>query len=269
MSALWQRRKAAVLEAFVATNLAILALDIHLAHSANRFRHWAEWIPFWYSIAAAPCVALTTVLAWRGRTTALFRRLGFVVGALSVAVGVTGMAFHLDDHFFRRFTLESLVYAAPFAAPLSYAGVGLLLLMNRQVPSASPAWGQWVVFLALGGFLGCFVLSLTDHAQNGFFHPSEWVPVASSAFAVSFLFLALTERGRERGYLRVGLAVLALQAIVGVVGFALHLRADINGFSSSAFENLVHGAPVMAPLLLANLFLLGAIGIGDALARAG
>lgn len=267
MSSVWHRRKEALLEAFVAVNLAVLALDIHLAHSVNRFRHWAEWIPFWFSIAAAPCVALTTLLALRGKAPGLSRRLGLSVGWLSVLVGVAGMALHLEDQFFRQFTLASLVYAAPFVAPLSYAGIGLLLILNRQVAPGSRAWGQWVVFLALGGFVGCFVLALADHEQNGFFHPSEWIPVGSSAFVVAFLALALTEGGRERGFLIACLVVLGVQALVGVAGFVLHLQADVNGISASRFENFVHGAPVMAPLLLANLFLLGVIGIVDALVR--
>ena len=42
-----------LLEVFVASNFAFLTLDIYLAHSVNRFRHPAEWIPFWFSVVAA------------------------------------------------------------------------------------------------------------------------------------------------------------------------------------------------------------------------
>jgi len=63
--------------------------------------------------------------------------------------------------------------SAPFAAPLAYAGLGLLVLLNRMVPAESPEWGWWIVFLALGGFAGNLALSLTDHAQNGFFNALE------------------------------------------------------------------------------------------------
>jgi len=41
-------------------------------------------------------------------------------------------------------------------------------------------WPLWAIFLALGGFVGNFTFSVTDHAQNGFYHSSEWIPVCSS-----------------------------------------------------------------------------------------
>jgi hypothetical protein len=41
--------------------------------------------------------------------------------------------------------------------------------MNRMVAAGTVEWGRWVLLLALGGFAGNLVLSLCDHAQNGFF----------------------------------------------------------------------------------------------------
>ena len=43
--------------------------------------------------------------------------------------------------------MRNLVYAAPFAAPLSYAGLGLLAILNRTVPARTVEWARWVVFL--------------------------------------------------------------------------------------------------------------------------
>ncbi|MCA9516160.1 MAG: hypothetical protein KC635_14545, partial [Myxococcales bacterium] len=93
----------------------------------------------------------------------------------------------LDSAFFQRETLHDLVYTAPFIAPLAYTGLGLLLVMNRTVSADRAEWGFWVVVLALGGFVGNLVLSLADHAQNGFFNPLEWVPVVAAALCVGFL----------------------------------------------------------------------------------
>ena len=76
---------------------------------------------------------------------------------------------HLDSRFFHERTIKSLVYAAPFAAPLAYTGLGLLLIMNRMVDPKSEEWPRWVLLLGLGGVVGNFIFSLTDHAQNGFF----------------------------------------------------------------------------------------------------
>ena len=61
------------------------------------------------------------------------------------------------------------------------------------------------------------------------------------------------------------MAVLALQVVIGIVGFYFHLVADINGLSSSLFENFIHGAPLFAPLLFVDLVLLATIGLWDML----
>jgi hypothetical protein len=167
---------------------------------------------------------------------------------------------HLDSRFFYDNTLKSLTYAAPFAAPLAYTGLGLLLLANRMLRVDSAEWAYWILLLALGGFIGNFVFSLTDHAINGFFRPVEWLPVISSAFAVSFLLVPLLVTV-ERRYLLLCAAILILQAIIGVLGFGLHLIADLEGPSSRMFENVVHGAPPFAPLLFPNLVLLSSIAL--------
>lgn len=181
------------------------------------------------------------------------------MGAGSIVLGVAGVAYHLESQFFSQWTLRSLVYTAPFAAPLAYAGLGFLLLVNRMVPEPTDEWDWWVLFFALGGFVGVFVLALCDQAQNGFFHASEWWPVVASALAAGFLAAALADRGRA--FARICLGVLGLQALVGLIGFYLHVAADVNGLSASLYENFVHGAPVLAPLLFVDLAILAAIGL--------
>ena len=262
-SSWWGRHKAAALEIFVLSNYAFLILDVYLAHSVNRFRHWGEWIPVGFSIVAVLVLTPALILRLRGRAESFVRHLGLVVGYASIAVGLAGVAYHLNSQFFSQWTIQSLVYTAPFAAPVAYAGLGFLLLLNRMVPCRDAEWNQWVVFFALGGFVGNFVLALCDHAMNGFFHATEWLPVFASALAVGFLGVALVEQ--HRIFLRISVAVMALQVAIGFIGFPLHLIADINGLSSSLFENFVHGAPVFAPLLFIDLVFLAMIGLWDML----
>jgi hypothetical protein len=246
-------------EVFVLVNVAFLALDIYLAHSFNQFRHDAEYVPLYFSLAAPP-VLLAGLLA-RGRSwLGPWRVLGHVVGGLAVLLGLAGVLFHLGSHFFEERTLKSLVYAAPFAAPLAYTGLGLLLVMNRMVDAASEEWARWVLLLALGGFVGNFIFSLTDHAQNGFYHATEWIPVGSSALAVGFLAAPFAVRV-DRRYLAAAAAVLLLQVPVGLLGFYYHAAADLAGPAPSLFDNVVYGAPVLAPLLFPNLVLLAIIGL--------
>jgi hypothetical protein len=243
------------LEAFVIVNLGFLSLDIYLAHSVNRFLHDAEYIPLWFSMAAPPLLLVGLLLGERWGWTAVWRDVGYLVGWCAIAIGLVGVILHLDSRFFHERTIKSLVYAAPFAAPLAYTGLGLLLVMNRMVDRQSEEWPRWVLLLGLGGVVGNFIFSLTDHAQNGFFHKTEWIPVGSSALAVGFL-VTIYITPVTRRFLALCAIVLAIQVAVGLLGFALHTRANLHGPSPDTFDNFVFGAPALAPMLFPNLALL-------------
>lgn len=248
------------LEAFVVFNFLSLTGDIALAHSENRFRMPVEYLPLWFSLIATLLMLVALALRLRGGSRGTWQFLGQAVGWASIAVGTAGVVYHLDSQFFYQRTLKSLTYAAPFAAPLAYVGLGCLLVMNRMVNPNQREWSQWVIFFTLGGFVGNFALSLTDHAANGFFHWTEWIPVVSSALAVGFLAVLLLSRS-ERAFLYWCSVVLLLQTAVGGLGFILHAWADWHGPAGTLFENVVSGAPPFAPLLLPNLSVLGFIGI--------
>jgi hypothetical protein len=243
-------------ELFAVANLAFLGLDIALAHSANAFARREEWIPVMFS-GAAPLLLLPGLTSRRARDAT--RGVAILAGAAAIFVGIAGMLFHLESAFFARATLENLVYAAPFVAPLAYVGVGLLLLLNRMESWDSAGWALWVLVLALGGFAGNLGLALLDHAQNGFFHPSEWIAVGGAAFATSFLLLVVWRP--EDAVLRRACAVaLALAAAVGFLGFGLHLAA-IAARPGSWVDRFLYGAPAFAPLLFPNLAILGGLGL--------
>jgi hypothetical protein len=255
----WLRQPRTWVELFALVNLGGLAPDIFLAHSTNHFHAGAEWVPLVFSLAA-PAILLPAIWALATGKIPLWRALGSFTGWVSVFIGVVGLVLHLKSQFFQEWTLASLVYTAPFAAPLAYTGIGLLLILNRSVDANSREWAEWVVFLALGGFAGNFIFSVTDHAQNGFFRQVEWIPVIASALAVGFLTVPLVARV-PRGFFMLGFAVLALQVLVGLTGFWLHLQADLHAAGRDLFDKVVHGAPVFAPLLFPNLALLGGIGL--------
>ena len=73
------------------------------------------------------------LLGERWGWAAVWRDVGHLVGWCAIAIGLVGVVLHLDSRFFHERTIKSLVYAAPFAAPLAYTGLGLLLVMNRMV----------------------------------------------------------------------------------------------------------------------------------------
>ena len=255
----WWGRRSAWVELFALFNLAGLTPDIFLAHRVNYFREPAEYVPLFFSIVA-PLVLIVALWGYATGRARLWRISGLIVGWGSVLVGIVGLLLHLESQFFQLWTLASLVYAAPFAAPLAYTGIGLLLIMNRMIADSDSQWSLWVVFLALGGFFGNFVFSVTDHAQNGFYHRTEWIPVISSALAVGFLILPLVSRV-DRRYLRFCALVLLVQASVGVIGFGLHFVADLRGIGPTLLDKIVYGAPVFAPMLFPDLVILAGIGI--------
>lgn len=256
----WAHDSMLWVELFAASNLAILAADICIAHATNGFRRWPEYIPLAVSLVA-PVVLLAGVWQrWHGGRQALWLRGGQLVGWIAVLTGLAGVLWHLESSFFLEHTLRSLTYAAPFAAPLAYTGLGFLLLMNRSVEAQTERWAEWVIFLALGGFFGNFVLSLTDHAGNGFFAKTEWIPVVSSALATGFLAMPLVTRVSRR-YLDACTVVMVLQAAVGVLGFWFHLMANCMEPGHSFWDKMVNGAPPLAPLLFPNLVALAWIGL--------
>lgn len=273
-----------LLEIFVLSNLAFLTLDVWVAHAVNDFRDPLEWLPVVFAGVGSAVLAVVVLgerlrgggerAAPAGAGGEASRRLpglaALAVGWTAVAVGVGGFLLHLESRFFRELTLESLVYSAPFAAPLAFAGLGLLLMMNRTVPAGSPDWGRWVLLLSLGGFAGNFALSLADHAQNGFFHPEEWIAVAASAFAVSFLGMATFARRPSRELVRWCAGVLGLQVVVGLLGFWFHLAArfrDEVAFGQDWRQEVIFGAPLFAPLLFVDIALLAALGLWDLRAK--
>lgn len=254
----WRSDHQLWVELFVLLNFGGLVADIFLAHSQNHFRRASEYIPLYFSVAAT--VTLAAVVPLRSRMPSVWLDVGYFVGWVAVIVGLAGVILHLDSQFFYERTIRSLTYAAPFAAPLAYTGLGLLLVANRMVDARSREWPFWILLLALGGFAGNFVFSLSDHAQNGFFNAFEWLPVASSAFAIGFLVVPFLVQV-TRPYLRLCAAVLAVQAAVGVLGFCFHVAAVARQPAASWFEKLLSGAPPMAPLLFPNLVVLAAIAL--------
>lgn len=258
----WLHNRVMLLELFITVNLGFLALDVFIAHSANAFVHNAEWIPFIFSLIASPLLFLTLF----SRRAQMNRLVGLGIGWCAVFIGIGGMLFHLKSQFFVELTVISLVYTAPFIAPLSFAGLGLLLIMHHTVHTESVEWGRWLLFMAFAGFLGNFALSLCDHAQNGFFNWREWIPVFTSAMAVGFLMTAVVGQG-NLSFLRLCLVILGINGLTGLVGFYLHLSADLSGVSPNVKDNFLYGAPVFAPLLFPNLALLGALGIWDVIRK--
>jgi len=258
----WAQQKVFIVELFVTLNFGFLIIDIFIAHSYNHFRHWSEWIPFYFSIFAFIFLLGSLFSKPHSSPLSFWYWSGMILGYISILIGIAGLIFHLESQFFRDTTIKNLVYTAPFVAPLVYGGLGFILLLNRMITPDKDEWGEWLLFFAIGGFLGNFVLSLCDHAQNGFFNHYEWIPVFSSALAVGFLFTALFQK-KNVNFLNLCFCILGLQVIVGLLGFGFHLDVVLNHRFLDFPQNIVYGAPIFAPLLFVNLSILSGFALWD------
>ena len=244
--------------AFAGFNFLFMGLDIVMAHSVNEFGKSAEFVPLVFSGVAGPAALVQAIVrpraaAWRG----------FFLGVLAagVVVGLAGTWLHLDSHFLRHPSLKTLVYTAPIVAPLACAGVSFVALAGLM--DSESAWSRQraLFLLAGGGFAGNAFLAVADHAQNGFFVSVEWSSVfAGFLGAATFLGLALRERPSsvEGSF---ALLVVLFQMAIGSVGFGFHLLANLDGVGPTFVDQFVFGAPVFAPLLFANLGLLGLLAL--------
>ena len=116
------------------------------------------------------------------------------------------------------------------------------------------------VCMALGGFVGNFLLALCDHAQNGFFNLWEWIPIVTSAFAIGCLVTLLLQPIHPP-FLKVCVGILIINGLVGLLGFYLHLSVDLQSAELSIRDKFIYGAPLFAPLLFTDLALLGVLGL--------
>ena len=247
---------ARLIDIYIIFNLTFLGLDVYIAHSINAFSHPVEWVAFYFSFVAVVLYALSLIIKqdyWP-------KCLRFGIGGGAICLGIMGMLFHLNSHFFSDMTLKNLVYTAPFVAPLAFTGIGLLILMNGMIPDTDLAWARWVVLLAGCGWCGNFILSVLDHAQNGFFYLSEWLPVLTSALAIGSL-MTLSCVPHQRSLRKFCIVVLGINFIVGILGFFFHLAADLHTSAVKVTDGFLYGAPLFAPLLFPNLSILALFGI--------
>ena len=84
--------------------------------------------------------------------------------------------------------------------------------------------------------------------------------MVSSAFAIGFLIVPFVV-DVSRSYLQLCAAVLAVQGVVGILGFLFHAASVARQPAATWFEKILSGAPPMAPLLLPNLVVLATIAL--------
>jgi hypothetical protein len=261
----------------VGVNFLFTGLDVALAHAVNDFVPAYEWIP----IIFAPLAAATSfIVALKSKPNKGLTLTHISVMLLGVIVGVLGTAFHANQALnpLGQLTWIWLTFASPILAPLAFAGISLVGLYGVieeirgepgmlevpglgtfRAPISRDRHFLWLVGL---GFAASALTSIIDHGQYGY-TPYKLIPIVFGLFSTSVVVtLAISKSwtpGDELTYFWTMIAAI----VVGVLGFAFHLSGDLADTGQFSLERILVFAPILAPLLYADLGILGLIVVAN------
>ncbi|HEX9922216.1 MAG TPA: hypothetical protein VGD99_06115 [Anaerolineae bacterium] len=267
----------------IAINQIFLGIDTFLAHGANQTIRPNEWVPILFGPVAGGLLLLAGLIALRRRSLAT------VIASLtllaSIIVGLLGAYLHLERGILptaplgERISVDLLVWAPPILGPLIFSLVGILGISaawiedppdsgilvvwggrRLQLPYAKTQAYFYIVGLAA---LATVISSVLDHARLNFADPWLWLPAVAGIFStVAAVMLGTIDRPTRADLIIYTGAMLLLMG-VGVIGAVLHVEANLIAQGTIVPERFLQGAPVLAPLLFANVGLLGLIVLLD------
>jgi len=160
-------------------------------------------------------------------------------------------------------TLSLVVWGLPPLAPPSFALVGLLGLVGLAKLEQDDKSHLYFLLSSVGVAIAT-VSSVFDHIRSGFTNPWLWVPTIAGTFGMIAAFAVGVIRRRERADLITYTVAMAAQLIVGPLGSLLHLYHDLGVGGTIVVERLLRNAPVLAPMVFANMGLMGLLALLDA-----
>ena len=113
------------------------------------------------------------------------------------------------------------------------------------------------------GILATLLSSVLDHGRAQFDNPWLWPPIVVGIFATIVAFGLAAIDQPSRGDIAVYLVAMILLILIGVVGFVLHIEFDLTTQYVIVPERFLRGAPFLAPMLFANMGLVGLIALLD------
>jgi hypothetical protein len=266
-----------------AVNLLFLAVDIYLAHNLNGTIRTREWIPIVFGMVAGVLLLIAGLIAFRNRQLAAV--IASIVLICSIAVGLLGAYFHVvraalpDAPLGQKISVGLLVWAPPVVGPLIFSLVGLwgVSAAWKEDPPDSGTlrlWGERHInfplsktraylFMVSLGILATLISSVLDHGRAQFENPWLLPPIAVGVFGAVVAFgLGVIEKPQrlDVGTYFVGMILLV---VIGMIGFFLHIRFDLTAMNEIVPERFLRGAPFLAPMLFANMGLVGLITLLD------
>ncbi len=260
-----------------AINEIFLGIDIYLAHNISGTIVPREWIPIIFGPVAGGLLLFAGLVAIKQRPLATLIATLVLLG--SIIVGLLGAYFHVIRATLpnaapeEQFTVRLLVWGPPILGPLMFALTGLLgisaayvedppdsgrlrLLGNRtlQMPYSKTRAYFFIVSL---GCLSTVISSVLDHARTHFENDWLWLPTAVGVFATIVAFMLGYLNRPHRWDLLIYTASMLLLILVGLVGAVLHIDDNLTTRGTFVAERFIRGAPILAPLLFANMGSLG------------
>lgn len=266
-----------------ALNEYLLAVEIYLAHSISGTIRPDEWIPIVFGPIAGTFLVAAGLANRRNRSLAVW--LAVPTYVFSIAVGLLGAWFHVYRAVLPfapagdRVTLGLLVWGPPVIAPLTFALVGVFglsalwveeptdsgtLVLPRglrvRLPfSKTRAYFFWVSL----GMLATLLSSVLDHAHTDFTDSWLWVPTTAGVLGtVAPLIMGFLERPTRSDVLAYAASMLLI-LLVGVVGVVLHIRTNLVVEGAVVGERFIRGAPILAPMLFADIATFGLLVLLD------
>ena len=203
----------------------------------------------------------------------------------STAVGLLGMYFHLrraalpDAAPGEQLTVRLLVWGPPMLGPLMFALIGLWGISAAWVEDPPDSgrlrlWGRVGLQLPLSKtrayflMMGCGAMVTTisavlDHARTGFENNYLWIPTVVGVFATLVMITLGALERPTRADLTIYALAMGLLLLTGLVGAVLHVQDDLTARGTFVLERFIRGAPFLAPMLFANMGMLGLIVLLD------
>lgn len=266
----------------VAFNEIMVGLESYLAHLISGGIKPMESIPVIFGPTAGVILLIAIYLRLRHNAIPLATLIIIGVAAASIGVGVLGSAFHWQRDLAptslpgSRLRWNWLIYGPPALAPLAFAGIGIMTIICA-LEDTFPETGKlelpgvfkfktplkktnqlfWLVTL---GLLAATLSSFMDHGRTDFENIFVWTPVVFGIFGtVVTLLMSLYEKRNNSDYF-VFFWTMILMIVVGVLGFGLHVDTNLaEGTGEIVKDRFIRGAPPLAPMLFANMGLLGLI----------
>lgn len=253
--------KTRIILLYLSINYLIVFLDVLIAHALNRFFPVYEWIPIVFS----PFAAVSAILLFIAPKPGISKFFNLFTNFAGVVIGILGFGFHLQGASAgSTVSFAGLTGGNPVFAPLAFVAlgsIGLLTTIDDHPNSRTYNLTQktrWLLLATSFWFLATALVAYFDHARLGFTNYFTWIPVYVGIFAAVVLLLQAYSHPEQGLSILLG-TTMFLSFIVGLLGFAFHLSADLAGRGSIQWSRVFYQAPGLVPLLFCDLGIWGVL----------